>query len=622
MNSKFEKYIFYFFLFVLVIIQIILLFLNEKVYEGTDNVTHFQIARFAFKYPELFLDSWGKPVYTTLVAPFALLGFKAAQLFNLAVAVVTMFFVFQISKYIFPSGAIFTVVLTAFAPVYFLLMITCLTEVLFSLFLVVTVYLFLKNRLLFSAIVLSFIPFVRTEGIVLFPIFAFAFILRRSYLSIPLLTVGALFFSVIGYFVFDDFLWIINRFPYPTGESVYGSGELLHFVKHSNFIFGIPLILFTITGLFYWIKEILKNFKLNSEVVVLFVIIVGSWMTYFAAHSYVWWKGVGGSLGLIRVIGAVIPLAALTGVKFFQPVLGKDAYRKSGIIALSFLSLLQIGLFFNQNKLPFKNGPVENLINTASEYVKQNFSDEKIYYFNPDFAFQLGLDPYDETKSNWGIGDKMKPSNSMELGAVLIWDAHFGPNEGGVSLEVVEKDNRLQRIKTFVPLEKITVLGGYDYSIQVFQKVNSKIRNGVSDVLKRSLEMDSISSSQIILLEGENVLEIPKGHEYSPNIVIYADELLKKDIFEGEVNIRFKSDENIVEKDVMLVFSVENGKESLHYSAVPLVLENNDSDWKSTKLSTRFTANLPEETIIKIYVWNRNHKHILVQSMDSFIYSY
>jgi hypothetical protein len=134
--------------------------------------------------------------------------------------------------------------------------------------------------------------------------------------------------------------------------------------------------------------------------------------------------------------------------------------------------------------------------------------------------------------------------------------------------------------------------------------------------------MDSTTSSQIIFLHGESVLEIQKGYEYSPNIVLYADEIQKKDIFEGEVNISFKSDEIIEEKDVMIVLSVENGKESLHYSAMPLTWNSGDSDWKSTKLTTRFTSDLPEGTIIKIYVWNRNHKHIFVRSMNSSIYSY
>lgn len=617
-----EKQLLYLFLAMLVIVQVFLMLKNENVFEGTDNVTHYQIARYAFKYPHLFLDSWGKPVFTTLVAPFSQLGFHGAQMFNLAVAVLTLLLVFRLSNHIFKGGAIFTVVLTAFAPVYFLLMITCLTEVLFSFFLVAAVYLFAKNRLLLSAVALSFIPFVRTEGIVLFPVFMAAFLLKRNWPAIPFLLTGTLFYSVVGFFAFGDFLWIIHRFPYPTGESVYGSGELLHFVKKSNTIFGIPLILLIIDGLYFWLKEILKKFELKSETVILFILVAGSWITYFAAHSYVWWKGVGGSLGLTRVIGAVIPLAALTGVKAFQPLLGKEVNRKKGIIVLSALTVAQVVLFFQQTRLPFKNGPVEKLITGAAEYVRQNFDDKKVYYFNPEFSFKMNRDPYDQTRCNWGIGDKLQPSNSMETGAILIWDAHFGPNEGRVSLEAVEKDPYLQKIKTFLPLEKVTVLGGYDYAIHIFEKVVKRNESVESDVFTKNLDLNPETSSQVISLAGENVLEIEKGYEYSPNIVIYTDELAGKSVFEGELTVEFQSDEVIAEKDVLLVFSVENGKESLHYAAVPMVWNGGDSGWKQTKLATRFPAGVPAGTLIKMYIWNKNHKHIYVKSLNSRIVSY
>jgi hypothetical protein len=279
-------------------------------------------------------------------------------------------------------------------------------------------------------------------------------------------------------------------------------------------------------------------------------------------------------------------------------------------------------MFFNQARLPFKRGPVDSLIKSAAEYVKQNFGDDKIYYFNPDFAFQLELDPFDPNECNWGIGDKLKPSNSMEFGSVLIWDAHFAPNEGGVSLEAVENDERLQEIKTFLPLEKITVLGGYDYSIRIFKKVKLEKQSDDSNVFIRKLEINPEASSQVISLSGENVFEIPKGSEYSPNIVIYREELLIGEGFEGELEIEFKSDETIIEKDVLLVFSVENENKSMKYENVPITWNKNDSDWKTVKLTTRFSSGIPESSLIKMYIWNRNHKHIFIKNMRATITSY
>jgi multisubunit Na+/H+ antiporter MnhE subunit len=46
-------------------------------------------------------------------------------------------------------------------------------------------------------------------------------------------------------------------------------------------------------------------------------LIAGSFLAYFVAHSYVWWKGTGSSLGLERVIAGVCPLAALIAMEAY-----------------------------------------------------------------------------------------------------------------------------------------------------------------------------------------------------------------------------------------------------------------------------------------------------------------
>ncbi len=602
------------FLIALVILQIYFLWKNEVVYEGTDNITHFHMARYAFEYPHLFLHLWGKPVFTTLLAPFTFLGFKGAQLFNLLTAVLTLIFTFKISKSIFPKGALVVVVLTAFAPVYFMLMLSTLTEILFSFVLVVSVYLFMKNKFVFTALLLSFIPFVRSEGIILFPVFAVAFALKRNWYALPALAAGTVFYSFVGFFVFDDFFWLINRFPYPTGSSVYGSGELLHFVNMRNQIFGLPLVILSLLGLVYWMIEIFRKFSWKSDNLILFIIIAGSWTGYFAAHSFVWWQGMGGSLGLIRVIGAVIPLAALTGTKGIQFLAEKIKKQHMLVVLLGIISVAQVYLFFRQNSLPLKASAVDKLIVKSAAFLKNEKTEGRIFYFNPDFAFQLGLNPYDSGTSGWFFGDKIQPSNSMEFGDILIWDAHFGPNEGGVFYETVENDPWLQKIKTFLPKEKITVLGGYNYEIHIYRKEKLSADRESTENLIRELEIPAKE-------DGSKVLEIGKGEEYSATIVIYLNELQQKDIFDAELSIQFKSEEKMDGKDVLLVFSVENGTEVLHYNAFPLEWRNEDSDWETARFNNRFAADLPQSAQIKVYVWNRGRKHLFIRKMQAKIES-
>ncbi len=609
------------FLVMLIILQIWFLWKNEVVYEGTDNITHFHIARYAFKYPHLFLDLWGKPVFTTLLAPFTFLGFKGAQLFNLLIAVLTLIFTFKISKSIFSKGALTIVVLTAFAPVYFMLMLSTLTEILFSFVLVVSVYLFRKNKFVFSALVLSFIPFVRSEGIILLPVFAVAFSLKRSWLAIPVITFGTLFYSIVGYFAFNDFFWLINRFPYPTGSSVYGSGELFHFVKKSFNIFGIPLIFLMVAGLIFWTIEIFRKFSLKNDNLILFILIAGSWIGYFAAHSFVWWQGMGGSLGLVRVMGGVIPLAAITGIKGIQFLFEKVKKEQVVVVLLLFISVAQVYLFFGQNRFPLKASKVNLLIEESAEFLQREKYEGRIFYFNPDFAFLLGLDPYDSSSNGWFFGDKIQPSNSLEFGDILIWDAHFGPNEGGTSYETMEKDPWLQKIKTFLPEEKITVLGGYDYAIHIYRKEKQPAQRPVSNEFFRRLEMRKPDSEKETETD-EALFIIRRGEEYSPSILVYMHELLQKDLFEFELNIQYKGEHIFEPTDVLMVLSVENGSEVLNYTTFPLMWEQNETEWKSAVFGKRIDADLPESVVVKVYIWNRGKKLIYVKELSARITSY
>ena len=621
--TAFQKQSIYLALSIIVLIQVYLLLFNGETYGGADNIQHFQIAKYAFKYPELFLDLWGKPVYTGILAPFTLLGYKAAKGVNLLLAVCTLILTGKLSQKIFKDSSLFTILLIAFSPVYFFLMVTCLTEVLFSLVLVSAVYLFYKNKFALSAIVLSFIPFVRSEGLVLFPIFALVYILRKSYWPILMLSVGTVLFSLIGFFAFSDLLWILHRFPYSMGESVYGSGSLFHFVKSSPFIFGVPFLIFLILGLLYWLYQIFRNFSLKDENLILFIVIAGSWMGYFAAHSYVWWKGTGGSLGLTRVIGAVIPLAALTAVKGFEFISEKLKDKRISIGIISFLIVAQVFLLFRRNELPLKKDPIEKLIEASSDYLKQSPVTGKVYYFNPEFIFQLGIDPYNQSKSNWGIGDKMQPSNSMGEGDILIWDAHFGPNEGGVVLDNLMNDPHLQLIKSFLPIERIKVLGGFDYGIYLFKKVEQKIVQEKKQLIERDLNFSNLDGNHLELVDGKKMLKMDAGMEFSPAIQVPVSEIQAKDYIEISALLNFTPQEQISADAVLLVFSVDVDHKSVSYNKLDLMTKTS-GELKSENIvfPLKLSANFPEGAVMNLYIWNKDRKRLLVSDLKLSINGY
>ncbi|MGB4079391.1 MAG: hypothetical protein WBK43_12820, partial [Prolixibacteraceae bacterium] len=134
MKKALDKHGLYGFLTLYFLFQFFILLFSESAYGygGADNIGHYQIARYAFKYPELFLDLWGKPVLTTLMAPFALFGFAGARFFNVLAALVTLWLTARISDRLYPGSGLFAAIILAFTPVFFHLVPSCLTEILFA----------------------------------------------------------------------------------------------------------------------------------------------------------------------------------------------------------------------------------------------------------------------------------------------------------------------------------------------------------------------------------------------------------------------------------------------------------------------------------------------------------
>ncbi|WP_159519129.1 hypothetical protein [Sunxiuqinia indica] len=623
MDKKIEKHSLYIFFSALVLLQVFFILFNTGTYGGADNITHFQTARYSINHPKLLLDLWGKPIYTTLLTPFTILGFKVAKGFNLIVAILSLMIVYKytISKGFSVIPSVFVLILTAFAPVYFLLMNSCLTEILFSFILVSSVYLFYKNQYLLSVVLISFIPFVRTEGYVLFPVFAVAIILRRQFKPILFLFTGTVLYSFIGFLVFDDPFWLINKMPYSMGDSIYGSGSLFHFVKSSHFIFGIPFLLFLVTGLFVWTIEIFRSRSFNPVNISFYIVVVGSWLGYFAAHSYVWWKGTGGSLGLTRVIGAIIPVAAITcveGIGFLDRNLKSKRLYNSILIVFGGL---QIFLLFTQNRVLIKADPTEQLIMKCADYIRFNHEKKKFFYFNPVLTHELNIDPYDINQCNWGVGDKQQPSNSMNWGDLLVWDAHFGPNEGGVQLETLEIDPNLQKIKSFYPLEKVTVLGGYDYSVQLFKK--SAMKNDsivLSDNYQKTLSFEGYKDERVREVDGFKAWELDNSQEYSPTIRLTPNVLQLYETLEVEVTLDYKSFQKLSTEEVLLVFSVDKEGINLRYENVDLV--SSGGGWEELKLNVKMSTRIPSSSKMQVYVWNKDRKHLLMRCLKVCLKSY
>jgi len=459
---------------VFLLVSVVIILNTENSFGGSDPFSHFRIARWSWKYHRLFFDSWGKPVYTILVSPFAQLGMNFARLYNVLMGLLTAFFAWKLTRELKLNNSWMVVLLVLFTPIYFSLMFAALTEVTFSMLLMLSLLLFFQRKYFWSAVVISFLPLVRTEGIVLIPVLLLAFGLKKQWKVLPLFTAGFFLISWLGQPFYHSFWWLITNMPYKSGSAdIYGHGKLLHFIYQTKGILGYPIAaLFCVgllAGLWFWIRK--DRFQLNQRFYFL-LLIPGSYLLYLAAHSVAWWKGLGSSLGLIRVIGAVTPLAAITALYGFDVLAAVfSKYRK---IMVAFLALLLLWIVYagvTAHQDSFRKSRPQQIMTQACDYLKVNGLDNnKIYYFNTYIPYRLGTDPYDVLHSWEGVPHTLKISNIIPNGSIVVWDAHFGPNEGKTPLNKLLNDNGLELLKTFRPEHPFKVLGGYNYAVYVFQK--------------------------------------------------------------------------------------------------------------------------------------------------------
>jgi ABC-type cobalt transport system substrate-binding protein len=484
MYRKLERNILFFLLTVLAAMFVYFALTWKGFYGGADNIAHYRISRYAFDYPYLFLDHWGKPLFTLLTAPFSQFGFIGSKLFNVFAGLLAALFAYLTAKKLEFRNSLLVLIFTIFAPIYFVLLPTGLTEPLFSLVLILSIFLFFNRQYISSAIFVSFLPFARTEGVFLLPLFFLAFLWERKFLAVLLIFTGTVLYSLAGYFHFGDIFWLINNNPYTGARDIYGNGELLHFVKASEDITGLPVAILLLIGTIFLVIESVGQ-KIPSErkqAHLILLLIATPFFLYLAAHSYAWWKGHGGSLGLIRVMAGVVPLAALLALKGYNSlskVLRLPVFLKS-VVSLALLAMIVYGPVKKYRTFPL--GEEEKLVAEAAEWLKESdYFGGKIYYYHLYFIHFLEIDPFDKEKCVEKIPPGEVPSSKIPAGSMIQWDSHFGPNEGRMPLSTLMNDPGLMLLKTFAPKTALTNWKGENFKVYLFLKMDKPEQQAVED---------------------------------------------------------------------------------------------------------------------------------------------
>ena len=406
--------------------------------DEADSISHYFISRYAIEHPYLFIHHWGKPVFVLLSTLFAQSGFTGIKLFNCLMACLTAFFTYRTAKLLRMDMAWLSVLLLFFSPLYFILMFSGLTEYLFAFVLILSVFLMIDGKTKFSSILVSFIPFVRTEGLIVIGIFAFYLIIKKKFRIIPWLLTGHILYSLAGFLYYRDFLWVFREIPYLNMGSPYGTGHIWDFFNKLYYVIGFPVYLVLGLGIMYILITFFKRSlrlsrkSYNDEL----ILVYGTFVAYFLAHSLFWGLGIFNSMGLGRVMIAVLPAIVLIGLRGIQMVSGFRSTWLNLIVKAAVIAYLLVFPFTGNPaavkwKTDFDLTSGQKLIKEMIGQVKSGNQTMKIYSSNPYIPLVWEADPFDTLE--FERLSKFTGKNLDDRPVLIFWDNWFSVIEDHVT---------------------------------------------------------------------------------------------------------------------------------------------------------------------------------------------
>lgn len=416
-----------------------------RFFDGTgdsgDSVLHYLFAHYAPKHPALYFDHWAKPVFVLLASPFAQFGFMGIKLFNALASTLTLWLTYKSAIELKMKSPVVVMLLFIFAPLQYILTLSGFTEPLFALFVSLALLLTLRGKLNGAAVVLSFLPYVRSEGLIVAGTFALYFAYRRQYKIIPLLAIGSIVYAIAGYIVHGSLLWVFTKIPYASAGSKYGSGEMYHFAISLVNVLGVPVYALMGLGIISTLISVLgkKTYRLEDWLVFC------CFLFFFVAHSLFWFLGIFNSMGLNRVFVGIMPfmvLLALRGYNFLTAIPIKNMLLMRGVKGTILLYVAVFPFTANPSAIVWDKDlmllPQQKLAKQTAEYVSsQRTPDTKFFFSNHYLGMLLNVDRFDSRQH-----PDINTNNLAHIksGDMVIWDPWYSGFEAGMDRRVFDND--------------------------------------------------------------------------------------------------------------------------------------------------------------------------------------
>lgn len=577
----------------------ILAFLFDGTGDDGDSLHHFLYAQAAFSHPENFFNHWAKPLYVLFMAPWAQLGFTAVKLVNVALLALSMVFTVKIADLMGLKPRYLPLLFMLTAPATTYLALSGLTEPMFVFWLVYGLLLAFQNRPVPATIWLSFLPFVRSEGLVILCVFAVYLVLKQHWKLLPLLASGHVFYMLAGFPIYGDLLWVFNQIPYATMDSVglYGIGKWTHYMVLLPEVYGSFIALFLAAGLLFGLYRLLIFFRKKSDFSKEEIwLVYGVFVAYFAAHTIFWANGMFKSFGLLRVMLCVLPMVGLICGRLAALLWSKfNGKPQQFALAASYLLLAAWGMYHEMDwtdklHLTGSQKAHEALAEKYGAALKEG--DYTVYFDAVHPAIALDIDIFSKKKK---YTTRLFDGSPVPARSAVIWDNRFSLVDAQIPLSRLVEDPRFNLVDSFLDYEK--------YGVYLFFTTDSFAR--YSSVLAwEDFEKKDIEGSLPAPAKDRGyAFQLDKNHQFSKGISARVSDfvdrekvLLSFDAFAPQVPENYAG--------IVVSYESKAGK-MLDYTFSPIRdLAIKAETWQAISRSIVVkTAEFPEAEL-KIYLWN------------------
>lgn len=585
--------------------------LSDGIPDSGDGIAHYQIARYVWKHPLMLFDAWGKPLYTLLASPFAQWGLLGPVLMNALLAAATgVIIIGQVAR-VHRAWCWAVPIFLFAAPQYAHTVMAGLTEPLFALLAVVAAVCALRDRWAWALGVASFLPYARPEHVAVLPVIVLAACWQRQWQALPWALLGTLFYAAFGFVMTGDPFVAFGGNPY-AGVTTYGTGPALHFMDRMPHYYGWPIIVCASLAFLAWPYVWLADRAQRKQHLMVLLLAFVPALLILAAHSYAWWKGGHGSLGLDRVMATSLPLLVLFTVHVLASLWKRlpmnAAMRPAFTVLVGLFAAVAYPHVVDELLLPYKPDMVQTTLRRTAERVKELRKEgERVYFMTPLVGALLDLDPRDEREAQLLYQPvSIAEGSGIRSGDIVVWDAHHARMDARIPLDSLMRSERFSLLTVVKPGITTLILGDVPYEVYLFQRrsvqriavVDTLFSLSVEAVVHAPAQLDTVGAAT----EGAwvlSALEFPLTWEGIP-LGNDTNAVMEKLVVTGRV-------EGSYGKDALdLVFTEEEGGEQVRYGPVPLRGGEFNAEWDVDELAGKRTN--------KLYVWNRSGRQVHLAS--------